>query len=222
MIENLRTFYAAKSEENKQFLTVSLEPVSMDDDNLLCKARAVFTYSPIPGGSLCNFDNSTSYSFWYNWQFNATCDITSPLITDAAEEIQKRIMRCKGVLPSNYYYEPTVSIPLDDPLQFPIPFGTGTPHNNGYSYLYWNSSQYTGFSGCISPEYLNFYLTKTKELINNDIDNYGIRPVGNALIDIDMWGNMGNDPYGFLLYFHQARVNYGILRLRPDPSDVLD
>lgn len=222
MVENLRSFYAAKSEENKQFLTVSLEPVSMDDDNLLCKARAVFTYSPIPGGSLCNFDNSTSYSYSYDWLNNATCYIPSTVETDAAEEIQKRIMRCKGVLPSNYYYEPTVTIPLNDPLQFAIPVGTGTPHNNGYSYLYWNSSQYTGFDGCLSPYYLNFYLTKTKELINQDVNNGGIRPVGEALIDIDLWGNDGIDDDGYVLYFHQARVNYGILRLRPDPRDILD
>jgi hypothetical protein len=224
MVENLRSFYAAKSEENKQFLSVSLQPVSMDDNNLVCKASAVFTYSPIPGGSLCNFNSTDHWSFWWFYQ-GGICDGPNSgtnLESDAAEEIQKRIMRCKGALPSNYYYEPTVTISLNDPLQFPIPFGTGTPHNNGYCYLYWNSSQYLNFEGCLSPYYLNFYLTKTKELIYQDVNNGGIRPVGEALIDINLWGNIDNDPNGYLIYFHQANVNYGILRLRPDPRDILD
>lgn len=222
LVDNLRTSYAARNEENKQFLTVSLEPVSMDNDNLICRARAVFTYSPVPGGGLCVFNNSTSYSFSYDWLNNATCYTPSTDETDAAEEIQKRIMRCKGVLPGNYFYEPTITVSINDPLEYPIPLGTGTPHNYGYSYLYWNSNQYPGFDGCISPDYLNFYLTKTKELIYNDTDNGGIRPDGNGLIDIDLWGNDGIDVDGYILYFHQARVNYGILRLRPDPRDILD
>ena len=96
------------------------------------------------------------------------------------------------------------------------------PHNYGYSYLYWNSSQYPGFDGCISPQYLNFYLTKTKEYIYNDENNGGIRPVGNGLIDIDLWGMEGIDYGNNTLYFHQARVYYGILRLRPDPRAILD
>lgn len=222
MVDHLRTFYTARSEENKQFLTLSLEPVTMDDNYLVCKARAVFTYSPVPGGGLCVFNNSTSYSFSYDWLNNATCYTPSTDETDAAEEIQKRIMRCKGVLPGNYFYEPTITVSINDPLEYPIPLGTGTPHNYGYSYLYWNSNQYPGFDGCISPDYLNFYLTKTKELIYNDTDNGGIRPDGNGLIDIDLWGNDGIDDDGYILYFHQARVNYGILRLRPDPRDILD
>ena len=95
------------------------------------------------------------------------------------------------------------------------------PHNYGYSYLYWNSSQYPGFDGCISPQYLNFYLTKIKEYIYNDENNGGLRPVGNGLIDIDLWG-MDGQKNGSILYFHQARVDYGILRLRPDPRAILD
>ena len=222
MVENLRSFYAAKSEENKQFLTVSLETVSMDDNNLLCKASAVFTYAPITGGGFCNFDNSTSYSYSYDWLNNATCYIPSTVETDGAEEIQKRIMRCKGMHPSNYYYEPTISKYISNPLYHLPPMSSGTPHNYGFSYVYWNSSQYPDFEGCLSPYYLNFYLERIKEYIYTEVTNYGFRPVGDALIDIDLWGIEGNDPNGYLLYFHQARVNYGILRLRPDPRDILD
>lgn len=222
MVDHLRTFYAARSEENKQFLTLSLEPVTMDDNYLVCKARAVYTYSLVPGVSSCVFDDTTSFSFWYFWNFNATCDTPSILETDAAEEIQKRIMRCKEVLPSNYYYEPTTSVTIFDPLDYPVFIGSSTPHNYGYSHLYWNSSKYPDFDGCISPYYLNYYLTKVKELIYNDVNNSGIRPIGTALINIDLWGKEGMDDLNNLLYLHQAKVNYGILRTRPDPKDSLD
>lgn len=222
LVDSLRTFYAAKSEENKQFLTVSLQPVSMDDHNLVCKASAVFTYSPVTGGGYCNFNSEDYWSFWWFHQ-GGICggpNSGTNLESDAAEEIQKRIMRCKGVLPSNYYYELTTTIPIDDPLLHPIDPNVG-PHNYGYSYLYWNSSQYPGFDGCISPQYLNFYLTKIKEYIYNDENSGGLRPVGNGLIDIDLWGMDGHEN-GSILYFHQARVDYGILRVRPDPREILD
>ena len=222
LVDSLRTFYAAKNEENKQFLTVSLQPVSMDDYNLVCKASAVFTYSPVTGGGFCNFNSEDYWSFWWFHQ-GGICggpNSGTNLESDAAEEIQKRIMRCKGVLPSNYYYELTTTIPIYEPLLHPIDPNVG-PHNYGYSYLYWNSSQYPGFDGCISPQYLNFYLTKIKEYIYNDENNGGLRPVGNGLIDIDLWG-MDGQKNGSILYFHQARVDYGILRVRPDPREILD
>lgn len=220
LIENLRAFYGAKNEENKQFLTVSIEPVSREGNNLLCKARAVFTYSPITGGYF-NFDNSTSYSFWYYWQYNATCDIQSPLVTDAANETQIRIMRSKGTLPIYYYYEPVASIPIDNPLDYPIDSSAPNPHNNRFSHLYWNSSQYPNFNGCIPPDDLNFYLIKTKELINNEVGNGGIRPAGTGMIDIYMNGII-KTVNANSIFCHQATVNYGILRQRPDPRYNLE
>lgn len=224
LIENLRTSYAARSEENKQFLTVSLEPVSMDNDNLICKASAVFTYSPVQIANICNFNSIDYWSFWWLNQ-GGICDgpnFGTNLESDAAEEIQKRIMRCKGVLPSNYYYEPASIKYIFDPTEHLYPIGSGTPNNYGYSYFYWNSSEYPGFDGCISPNYLNLYLYRIQEYIYTDVDNNGFRPVGEALINIDLWGKDGLNPNGYQLYYHQARVNYGFVRQRPDPRDTLD
>jgi hypothetical protein len=223
LIENLRTFYAAKSEENKQFLTVSLEPISLDDNNLICKASAVFTYAPVPVANICNFNSIDHWSFWWLNQ-GGICggpNSGTNLESDAAEEIQKRIMRCKGYLPSNYYYEPASIKYILDPTEHLYPIGSGTPNNYGYSYFYWNSSEFPGFDGCISPNYLNLYLDRIQEYIYTDVDNNGFRPVGEALINIDLWGDIKFE-LNNTIYQHNARVNYGILRLRPDPRDILD
>lgn len=223
LVDNLRTSYAAKNEENKQFLSVSLEPVSLDDNNMLCKATAVFTYSPTPIGNTCNFNSIDHWSFWWNYH-PGICDgpnYGTNLESDAAEEIQKRIMRCKGVLPINYYYEPTLTKYVLDPTEHLYPVGAGTPNNYGYSYFYWNSSAYPDFEGCMSPYYLNLYLDRIKDYIYTDVNNNGFRPVGEALIDIDLWGYIKYIE-DITQYMHRAKVSYGIIRQRPDPKDVLD
>lgn len=224
VVDNLRAFYLAKSEENQQFLTISLEPVSISETNLLCKASAVFTYSPTPVGVTCNFNTTDHWSFWWYYQ-GGICDGPNQgtnLESDAAEEIQKRIMRCKGVLPANYYYELTDTKYVSDPAIHVYPLGSGTPNNYGYSYFYWNSSEYPDFNGCMSPYYLNLYLDRIKEFIYADVNNNGFRPVGTSLIDIDLWGQINPASDGYQLYFHQAKVDYGIVRQRPDPREMLD
>jgi hypothetical protein len=93
--------------------------------------------------------------------------------------------------------------------------------------MYMNSSKYPDFNGCIPPADMNFYLIKTKELINREDtpdpdDLPGLRPPGYSLIDIDMWGESHINPQNFTIYQHQASVHYGILHVSPDPYIRLD
>ena len=75
-------------------------------------------------------------------------------------------------------------------------------------------------NGCIPPDDLNFYLAKTKELINNETTIGGLRPTGYSLIDIDMWGETHIEQ-GFTIYQHQALVRYGILHFGINPPSSL-
>jgi hypothetical protein len=224
LIENLRQKYQAKNEENKQLITVSVKTRSLVDNILSCEATAVFAY----GGPIqvaCSFNNIDYWSFWWYVQ-GGICDgpnFGTNLQSDAAEETQKRIMACKGVPIGNYYYEELLESPIriENPLLFAIDSGVEIS-NNRYSHLYWNCEQYPNFDGCISPADLNFYLTKTRQLINNDTEHNGIRPVGSSFISIDMWGFQDYNFNNYLIYEHKASVRYGILHLSPDPRESLD
>lgn len=223
IIDSLRTIYQGKNEQNKQLLAVSVETHSLSTNSLVCKVTGIFACGMIPNNMPCTFNNIDSYCFWYLWQNHAICagpNTASTAVTDAAEETQKRIMWCKGVPAGNYWYEdPIVTVIINDPTQYPVIPGA-SKSNFHYAKLYWNSSQYSNFNGCIPPADLNFYLTKTKELINNETTQGGLRPAGYSLIDIDMWGFIlqGNHTE----YMHRATVRYGILHFSIDPPDPLD
>jgi hypothetical protein len=224
VINNLRIIYYNKNEENKQLLSVSVKIHSIQAESLIFKVTGVFAYGG-PIQVLCVFNEIDSWSYWKQYGNGGICGGinwgTHPE-SDAAEETQKRIMACKGVPQGNYYYEelPYPESPkyITNPLLYPI--FNGEPNNYRYSHLYWNSNQYPNPDGCIPPGDLNFYLTKTKELIYNDTEHGGIRPVGSSLISIDMYGNQDNED-DYTIYEHNAIVDYGILRLSPDPKQPL-
>jgi hypothetical protein len=222
IIDSLRNFYREKQAEEKQLISVSVTPSNYTPGNLVCKISALFAYGPIQVS--CYFNNIDSYCFWYYWQYRPICDgpnVNSTEITDAALETQRRIMRCKGVPMGNYYYESQEEIIILDPTDYPIGGVSGQNMNHRFAHLYWNSSQYPDFDGCIPPDDLNFYLEKTRELINNYETEGGIRPAGKGLISIEMWGTESykND---YLIYMHNANLTYGILRLSPDPRGSLN
>ena len=108
-----------------------------------------------------------------------------------------------------------------DPTDYPIGGVSGQNMNHRFAHLYWNSSQYPDFNGCIPPADLNFYLEKTRELINRSQSDGGIRPAGKGLISIEMWGTE-EDYEDHTIYEYNARVKYGVLRLSPDPRAILE
>jgi hypothetical protein len=221
VIDSLREIYQGKNEENKQLLSVGISTHSLSDNSLVCKVTGTFAYG-YPTTSFCTFNNSDSYCFWYYWQYHAICggNTGSLAITDAAEETQKYIMRCKAVPAGNYWYENEVTKYITDPSAYPID-PSFAPSNYRYAHLYWNSSQYSNFNGCIPPNDLNFYLNKTKELINKESPLGGTRPVGYSFIGIDMVGYIETNN-SFTIYKHQADIKYGILHISVDPPQSLD
>jgi hypothetical protein len=128
-------------------------------------------------------------------------------------------MWCKGVPAGNYWYDPIIYKPIPDASQYPVVQGS-SKSNYRYAKLYWNSSQYPNMNGCIPPADLNFYLDKTKELINNETTQGGLRPPGYSLIDIDMWGE-SHIADGYTIYQHQASIRYGVLHVSFDPPTPL-
>lgn len=220
LIDELRQHYQNKDEVIKQLISISVKTTNVNETNVFCRASALFGFGG-PTPISCSFDNSTSYSFWYYHHYNALCEGQSTILTDAAEETQKRIMMCKGVPTGNYYYEEIPPIKIDDPTLYPI--SPNIPKNNyHYAHLYWNSSEYSNFNSCLIPEDLNFYLNATKNLIytEENLFHTGIRPVGTSLIGIDMYGAI-EELGSYTIYKHKAIVRYGYLRFRPDPKEFL-
>ncbi len=217
VIDSLRTIYQSKNEENKQLLAVAIETHSLNATSLICKVTGIFAVGILPTNRPCTFNDIDSYCFWYLWQNHAICagpNTSSTIITDAAEETEKRIMWCKGVPYGNYWYEPIITVRINEPTLYPV-LPNAAKSNYRYAKLYWNSSQYPNMNGCIPPADLNFYLTKTKELINNETTLGGLRPAGYSLIDIDMWG-ISFLENGYTIYQHQANVRYGVLHVSPE------
>ncbi len=224
LVDNLRIKYQAKNEENKQLVAVYIKTLGIDANTLNCKATAVFACG-FTSNSNCTFNNIDSWKFG---QVNGSGGICAGVnagsfpSSDAAMEMQKRIMACKAVPSGNCWFETLDNYTqyLMDPLLYPI-----NPliaiSNYRYSHLYWNSDKYPDFNGCINPEDLNFYLTKIKELIYKDTQNGGIRPVGLNFVDINMVGEESSEN-GFTIYKHIAIVQYGILHLSLDPPKSLD
>jgi hypothetical protein len=228
VIDSLRTIYQAKNEENKQLLAVAVETHSVSSTTLICKVTGIFAAGILPTNRPCTFNDIDYYNFYYLYNYQAICDgpnTQSPVITDAAEETQKRIMWCKPMPAGNFWYDDIKVKPINDPV--PIP---GRPiGNDRYSYLYWNSTEYPDPKTCISPADLNFYLAKTKEYINREepdpnVPNSlpGFRPAGHSFIDIDMIGDWYNIlSSGHTIYQHKATVRYGILHFSNDPPQSL-
>jgi hypothetical protein len=228
VIDSLRSIYQDRNEENKQLLAVAVETHSISSTTLVCKVTGIFAGGILPTNRPCTFNDIDSYSFYYLYNFQAICDgpnSSSPIVTDAADETQKRIMWCKAEPYGNYWYENIIIKHINDPV--PIP--GSTPGNYHYSYLYWNSTEYPNAKTCISPSDLNFYLVKTKEYINREVPDPnvpnslpGLRPVGGySFWDIDMIGETHNLNNGHSIYQHQATVRYGILHFSIGPPQSL-
>lgn len=220
VIDSLRAIYQAKNEENKQLLAVAVETHSLSSTALVCKVTGVFAAGILSTTRPLTFNDFDSWFFWLQIQ-GGICNGPNSgtnIQSDAAEETQKRITNGIAVPNGTYWYEALPTVEIRDAI--PID-PNSAPSNQHYSYLYWNSSQYTGFDGCINPNDLNFYLTKTKELIYKDTNHNGLRPIGSCLIGIDMWGHLKSIP-PFTIYLHRADVFYGILHWSPNNPEKLD
>ena len=225
VIQSLREKYQTLNEENKQLIAVTITTHSLSTTSLVCKVTSIFAFGfpTIP----TTFNPVDSWFFWKEIQGGICAggiNNSTTLQSDAAEETEKRIRYSHAVPCGNYWYESKTIVPIDDPTLYKIDPTNNTPGNHRYCYLYWNSSQYPDFNGCINPSDLNFYLSKTKELIYNDTDNNGIRPVGSSFIDIDMNGYSYTkqvQPFE-TINEHQAKVYYGILHWNPNPPTPLD
>lgn len=217
IVDSLQTIYNSINEENRQLLSVGISTHNLTSNSIVCKVVATFAYD-YPVALSCTFGDVNSYCFYYYWQYHSICNgnTGSTEITDAAEETQKLIMRCRAIPAGTYWTENEYEVPILDPTVYPI--NPNAPISNyRYAHLYWNSSQYTnpGINGCIPPEDLNFYLDKTKDLIYTETSQGGLRKPGYNFLSIDIWGFIDNNYY--TIYEHQANVKYGIIHMSPYP-----
>lgn len=218
LVDNLKSQYQVSSKENKQLISVTVSTQSITTSQIQCLVVATFAYGPI--GITTTFNDIDSWSFWRYWA-GAVGICGGPNYgqhpeSDAAKEMQKRIMAVQAALPPNGWIE-TESLPnqgvvnITDPTMYKF---TNELHNHGCAPMYWNSNQYPDFCGCISPGSdpgeLNFYLQKTKELLNTDTENNGPRFVGSSFIFVVMEGGIV-DNGNFIIYKHKATIQYGII-----------
>jgi hypothetical protein len=214
MIDSIRVSYNSLADAEKQLIAVDLKVKTLTSTSITLKITPTFAVGQLPTNRPCDFDTITSYIWWNNcFPFpGAICP------TDAAEEIEKRIMWCRGIPAGNYWFE--------EP-QFVIATGGGANNPNwpgipNYyeTLMFFNTSTKPNFHGILSPTECNFYLNGTKWCIYTPDDLGGYKPAGKSFISVNVQGD-AQFPLNSSQYFHWASIQYGILHVSPIGAEAL-
>jgi hypothetical protein len=214
MIDSIRTCYQKINDAEKQLIAIDVKVASLTESNITLHVTPTFAVGPLPTNRPCDFDNTTSYVWWSGcFPFPGyTCP------TDAAEEIEKRIMWCRAIPYGNYWYE-DVEVKQTPIAGFPNPNWPGIP--NYYEYmLFYNTTTKPNCHGVLSPEECNFYLNGMKWVIYTQIALGGYCPPNKSFVNVDVFGD-GLFPIGSSAYFHKANITYGVLHVSPYPPEEL-
>ncbi|MDD3132427.1 MAG: hypothetical protein PHN94_11435 [Bacteroidales bacterium] len=213
MIQNLSATYNAIPGGNNHLVVNDISLTAMDESTLTLGVNAVFGEST--DGTSANFNYA-----WYYGHLMGREDGAYAGISDAAEEIEKKIHLRKGVLPRNSYYTNVDSVEVygsdfinpNDPI----------PGDNMYDFL-----MFSNISNGITPnehellsiDEMNFYLFGTEQVIYN-FEPDGARPEGLSFISVDLKGELIM-AYPVSVRNHQGWIRYGELHISGIPHDDL-
>ena len=200
-------------------LYTDVDAVEVAGSNLELKVTSTFAIGSSIYTHLCDFDpNGPGWKPVGAWggPNGGTCDGLYP-DRDAATEIQRKITQCTPVPFGNVTYSGVQTLPFTG--GFPVPGFSGNPNYMGY-YLYTNSSDYSGFGHCLSPEECNFYLNGTKHIILDDVAHGGVRPDNKILIGVTVQGFIDLSFYPNQ-EFHLVKPTYGIPHFTGIPPESL-
>ena len=196
MINNLSQTYHALPGDNYHLVVNDVSLTNLDESTATLGVNAVF------GEGTDGTDAMFDYP-WYYGDLAGRCDGSGlGLGSDAAEEIEKVIMRRKGTNPPGTYYTSVDSIQIycDN---YPNP-NDPNPWDNYYDYLmFHNYEGWANYHTCVSVDELYFHLTGTEEVIYN-IE----RPVGQSFISVNLIGTSIQSIPGSVI--HYGYVKYGI------------
>ena len=210
-LDQIKSFYGTISASQKQLIGV---------DAILKETLAqkiIVTFKPSVGTPPIGVMNFGSTDYW-EWGFgNGKCGgYENPVYMgrDAATEIEKKVLARKGVPTGGYVYidfwSPTFDILAD---QYLNPNDL-TPGDNIRDYLmYGNWDNLPNFNTCISPSDMNFYLTGTESVINQN------KPTGKVLFDVEVIGDIALTSPDF--YHHRMMPVYASLYYTgQDPKEL--
>ncbi len=211
-LDDIKAFYGSISASQKQLIGV--------DVNLkeTLSQKIVVTFKPVVGTPPINIMNFGTTD-WWEWGFgNGKCGgYEDPIYIgrDAAGEIKKKILARKGVPAAGYVY---LEFWSDfDPYSADQYFNDDdiTPGDNIRDYLmYGNWPNLPNFNTCISNSDMNFYLTGTEDVINQN------KPTGMVLFDVIVTGDMTITTPAF--YHHWVRPTYATLYYSGENPKGLD
>jgi len=227
MIDSIRQYYQSISESEKQLIAVNVEPISITSTELTCKVKYTFATGNFPTIE-CNFNSSDGWEpFGALYNIGGIC--SGPNTgqypdKDAASEIQRKIMLCKGVPIGNCYYDPVIELEIHG-SEWSDPNYMGGLDSINYTshYVYYNLEGYPGYEDCIPPDDCNYYLNGTKHVIytSENASNPGLRPDGYSFILLrDFIGDVCVCIPGWTE--HWGYVQYGVLHVSPHLPDKLD
>lgn len=219
MIDSIREYYRNIPSTEKQLISVTVET-----DTVLQDAIVLAVTSTVGTGiieHLCDFNEVDSW-IWWNTGTGGICagpNYGQGQGSDAAEQMQNKIMICRTMPGGNYWYE-TLPIHHVYAWEYSNPNWGGTNYNYYRYRMFWSSSQYPNHHGCLSPEECNFYLAGTKWIIYTAESAGGERPDEATFISVDVQGSAFF--YDYTDYFHQMNIEYGILHIAPNPPIPID
>ncbi|MCF8233143.1 MAG: hypothetical protein K9J27_13275 [Bacteroidales bacterium] len=166
----------------------------------------------------------TGFDEWDYWVWAASggyCAGDSANVqsdSDAANEIEKQINKCKAVPAGDYYY---TDVEEKELLYYEHPNpNDSNPDDNFFDYLVFENWEFLpNYHTCLSPQEMNFYLDGTETVIYNTPNDSppGERPENKDFISVDLWGTLFPDLDATRI-FHHGFIEYGILHASPpDP-----
>jgi hypothetical protein len=211
MIDSLSYFNANLPSGYKQLVMNDVTLKAMDEDEGNATLGIVAGFNIVAEGS-----SSISFDPWYWGMLNGKCNGTYAGISDAAEELEKKIMLRKGIVSGNSYYTEIDSVEVLS-VEFINP-NDPIPGDNMYDFLMFRNLD-DGFMPnvhiCLSSEEMSFYLLGTEQVVYNYAPD-GARPEGKSFISLNLVGD-------YVLtsesteYFHYGKIFYGVLHINSKP-----
>jgi len=198
-------------------LPVGYKQPVVNDVSIKASGAEIVTLGIVAGFNVDSEASPTiNFDPWYWGMLMGKCDGTFAGQSDAAEELEKKIMLRKGIIGGNSYYTGIVDISVI-PESFMNPNDT-IPGDNMYDFLMFQCTDngiMPNVHICLSPAEMNFYLWGTEQVIYN-YEPDGARPVGKSFISANLVGDAVT-PQLYTTYLHYGIINYGILHINSKP-----
>lgn len=223
IIDSIRLHYNSIDNSEKQLLAVDVQTIWKISNQINFKITSFILYGSFPTGNLTFGPND-----WWKWwnggcNFGGYCagvDSGQNMASDAANQIQNKVMARKAIPTQGYCYVPPLATIELWPTDYPNPDHSGEYNYYSY-YMFWNVSGQPDFHGCLCPDEMNFYLTGAEHIVytaDDDPNNPGAKPPDLSFISIIVQGD-GIFPYGSSTYLHRGYAYYGTLIKRGGPPD---